>query len=818
MTKPLHILILEDNPADVELVKFELQEAGIDFTSTVVATGEGFIQELQADSYDLILSDYDLPRYNGALALAEAKRRSPDTPFILVTGAVTEDCAIEILTQGAKDYVLKSRLQQRLVSAVRRALAEAEELRARKQAEEELREAHRSLEERVRIRTAELEAEIGARRQVEEELWEGRRKLEAALASMTDAVSISDTTGQFIDFNDVFATFHRFGKKEECARKFAEYPDIIDVYMDTGEPAPVEMWALPRALRGETVSNAEYGLRRKDTGEKWVGSYSFGPIRNKDGVIVGSVVVGRDITEKKKVEEQLVLQNQTLSDILNGLDALVYVADMTTHEILFLNTYGKKQWGDAKGKICWQALQKDQAKPCQFCTNGKLVGPDGNPTPGVAWEFQNTSTGRWYDCRDKAIYWSGGRLVRMEIAFDITDRKRMEVENQSLQERLQRSGKMEALGTLAGGVAHDLNNVLGVLMGYSELLRDMVPPGDRLGNFACRILESAEKGASIVQDLLTLARRGVNVANILNLNGVITTFLKSPLFENIRVHHPHALFRTELDQNLFSIKGSSLHLEKTVLNLLANAAESLPGQGHVTIRTENRYLDSPLQGYDSINEGEYVVLTVSDTGVGIMPDDLGKVFEPFYTNKAMGRSGTGLGLAIVWGTVKDHDGYIDVHSTYGKGTTFTLYFPITREDDDRGLQEIGAEQYQGRGESILVIDDSREQKEMAVLMLTGLGYEVTAAGSGEEAVEYLKGSRADLLVLDMIMKPGIDGLETYKRILALHPHQKAIIVSGFSETDRVREAQRLGAGEYVKKPYLRETIGLAVRKGLDAGS
>jgi Response regulator containing CheY-like receiver, AAA-type ATPase, and DNA-binding domains len=210
-----------------------------------------------------------------------------------------------------------------------------------------------------------------------------------------------------------------------------------------------------------------------------------------------------------------------------------------------------------------------------------------------------------------------------------------------------------------------------------------------------------------------------------------------------------------------------------------------------------------------------VVLTVSDTGIGISLEDREKIFEPFYTKKVLGRSGTGLGMAVVWGTVKDHNGYIDVQSLEGKGTTFTLYFPATRQESAQDNVPLRLEEYSGKGESILIVDDVKEQREIASLMLKKLGYAVTSVASGEEAVDYLKNNSADLLVLDMIMDPGIDGLETYKKILQLHPKQKAIIVSGFSETERVKEIQKLGAGPYLKKPYLFEKIGHAVRLELD---
>jgi CheY-like chemotaxis protein len=241
----------------------------------------------------------------------------------------------------------------------------------------------------------------------------------------------------------------------------------------------------------------------------------------------------------------------------------------------------------------------------------------------------------------------------------------------------------------------------------------------------------------------------------------------------------------------------------------------MPKGGALTIATSNQYLDKPIQGYDAVREGDYAVLSVSDTGEGIPAADLKRIFEPFYTKKVMGRSGTGLGLAVVWGTVKDHDGYIDVRSEEGKGSTFSLYFPVTREDMVSEQKAVLPESYAGRGESILVVDDVKEQRELATKMLTRLGYQVSAAASGEEAIEYLKAHRVDLMVLDMIMDPGIDGLETYQKVVKNNPKQKAIIVSGFSETNRVKKAQELGAGAYVKKPYVMERIGLAVRNELD---
>jgi PAS domain S-box-containing protein len=401
------------------------------------------------------------------------------------------------------------------------------------------------------------------------------------------------------------------------------------------------------------------------------------------------------------------------------------------------------------------------------------------------------------------------------VIRDITERKRLEQEKVGLEIQLLQSQKMEALGTLAGGVAHDLNNILGVLVGYSELMVEMIPDGNPLlKDYATDILKASQKGAVIIQDLLTLARRGVAGSKVINLNDVISDYFKAPEFERLKADHRDVTFVTALDGDLLNVKGSPIHIGKTVMNLLTNAAEAISGRGEVMIKTENRYLERPILGRREVREGDYVVMTVRDNGGGIAPADLGKIFEPFYTKKVMGRSGTGLGLAVVWGAVRDHDGYIDVRSEEGKGSTFTIYLPVTREELTKDQPKRSPEEYLGRGESILVVDDLEGQRRLATSMLTRLNYRVDAVSSGEEAVEYVREHSVDLLVLDMIMNPGIDGLETYRRIVQINPKQKAIVVSGFSETDRVKEAHALGAGTYVQKPYILEKIGLAIQEEL----
>jgi len=401
-----------------------------------------------------------------------------------------------------------------------------------------------------------------------------------------------------------------------------------------------------------------------------------------------------------------------------------------------------------------------------------------------------------------------------KLRREFEDRKRSEIEKQELQKKLQRAQKMEAIGTLAGGVAHDINNVLSGIVSYPDLLLLQIPENDPMRDPLLTIKKSGEKVAAIVQDLLTLARRGVAASDLVNFNDIIISYQESPEYEKTLLYHPHVNVEIGLEENLFNIFGSTIHLSKTIMNLVSNAAEAMPEGGTIHIRTENRHYDKPTKHFDHVAEGDYVVVTVSDTGIGISEEDLEKIFEPFYTKKKMGRSGTGLGMAVVWGTVKDCKGFIDVQSTEGKGTTFTLYFPATRKQPVQTRTPPSIEDYRGKGQSILVVDDVEEQRQIASEILVELGYTVNTVSSGEKAVEHMQHNSEDLLILDMIMAPGMDGLDTCKRILQLHPEQKIIIASGFSETQRVKTAQKLGAGAYLQKPFTIENLGLAVKAQL----
>ena len=322
------------------------------------------------------------------------------------------------------------------------------------------------------------------------------------------------------------------------------------------------------------------------------------------------------------------------------------------------------------------------------------------------------------------------------------------------------------------------------------------------------------RAADVVEDLMTIARGVASSKEPLNLSTMVEEYLKSAEHQKLERIHPLSTFKTDFDSELLNITGSASHVKKILMNLITNASEAIEGSGTVSISTTNRYLDEPLKGYEDVRTGEYVTLSVADEGLGISPQDLERIFEPFYTKKEMGRSGTGLGLAVVWNSMQDHNGYINVKSSE-RGTVFELYFPTTREQVADEKEELPLEDYLGHGENILVVDDEDRQREIASGMLTELGYNAEAVSSGEEAIEYVKENPVDLIVLDMVMPKGINGRKTYEKIIKIRPGQKAIIASGYAKTKEVDIAQELGAGKYIKKPYTLAKVGLAVKEELE---
>lgn len=490
--------------------------------------------------------------------------------------------------------------------------------------------------------------------------------------------------------------------------------------------------------------------------------------------------------------------------------------------IIFLNRFAKKLFSFNEnavyGKLISEVLSPNSQGAQNWIkslTETPLPDSDIPKVEESAYNLQNGQT-IWIAWTYRPIFSAGGKLVEILcIGNDITQLKNTIEENAKLEIQLVRAQKMEALGTLAGGVAHDLNNVLAGVINYPELMLMKLPQDSPLRRYATSIQKSGERAAAIVQDLLTLARRNVVQVEAIDLNAVVSEYVNSPECDRLRLNHPLAKITTQLDPQISGILGSPVQLSKAVMNLVTNAVEALGGNpGEVSILSEPYHQDTYIDAYERIPPGDYVRLTVIDNGCGMAAEDLRRIFEPFFSRKKMGRSGTGLGMAVVWGTIKDHGGLIDIHSTLGRGTRFDIYFPPTTKVEKKA-EITPVEAYRGKGEKILIVDDEETQREIAHEILTDLGYSIQTVPSGEAAIEVLEKGPIDLIVLDMIMASGMDGLDTYRHIVLKWPGQRAIIASGFSDNEKVRHAMTLGVGRYVKKPYNSEGLGKAVRQELD---
>jgi PAS domain S-box-containing protein len=414
--------------------------------------------------------------------------------------------------------------------------------------------------------------------------------------------------------------------------------------------------------------------------------------------------------------------------------------------------------------------------------------------------FYADIAGREFKYADKAC--------RIGFFQDVTEKR-------NLQSQLERARKMEAIGLLAGGVAHDLNNILSGIVSYPELLLMQVPPDSSLRKPLKSIRESGLRAAAVVSDLLTVARGVAGTREIADLNTLVSEYLASPEHHKLQSSHPRVTCREDLDPAIAHISCSPIHINKCILNLTINAMDAIGEEGFITISTCNRQVAEGECGTGDVAAGKYVVLTLRDTGPGVKEEDLHHIFEPFYTKKVMGKSGTGLGLAVVWNSMQDHGGAITVE-TSRNGTAFHLFFPATDQEIPAQHSQLTPEQLRGNGECILIVDDEQQQLDIAGRILESLNYRVHCVNSGEAAIASMKTQQADLILLDMIMPPGINGLQTYREIVRLRPGQKACIASGFAESSDVRAAQALGAGEFIKKPYSIAQLGKAVKNGLSA--
>jgi PAS domain S-box-containing protein len=521
--------------------------------------------------------------------------------------------------------------------------------------------------------------------------------------------------------------------------------------------------------------------------------------------------IWRDITERKKAEEELKRNEIFLKSILENVDEGFVVVGRDYRIILANKAFcdkGRITMEDAIGSYCYE-VSHHSTTPCDATgveCSVKHTFDTGEHYEALHTHYDKNGNAYYVDTKSYPMRDEAGNVTAaIEILVDVTEKKKLE-------DQYRQAQKMEAVGQLAGGVAHDFNNILSAIIGYGHLSLMKLRDDDPVKHFIDQILQSSDRAAALTQSLLTFSRKQPMKKELLELNTVLKDFEK----------FLHRLLREDIEMKIrYSddqpvIIADRGQIEQVIMNLVTNARDAMPNNGRLTIDTRVTAMDEAfIRAHEYGTVGLYSVLSVSDTGVGMSEETQKRIFEPFFTTKEVGK-GTGLGLATVYGIVKAHDGFIDVHSEQGKGTTFHGYFPLARTTKaaPEATTQIPVE-LKGGSETILLAEDDENLRNMTSSVLRDMGYTVVAAEDGNTAVARFIENRATikLLILDAIM-PKKNGLEAYREISALNPKIRCVFMSGYR--GEVFAAGGPPAGtEFIPKPVHPSLILTKVREMLD---
>jgi signal transduction histidine kinase/ActR/RegA family two-component response regulator len=525
-------------------------------------------------------------------------------------------------------------------------------------------------------------------------------------------------------------------------------------------------------------------------------------------VVAIFAVLGSSILEfmvkKQSAEGERQKAHHTLLTVLNSIDATIYVANMRNHKILFMNQNMIDSFGrDMTGEICWEVF-RGNTKPCQECTNDQLIDDNGRPTGVCTWQDKNPIVNKWYINNDRAIEWTDGQLVRLQIATDITDLKVME-------QQVQQAQKIESIGNLSGGIAHDFNNILFPIVGMSEMLIDDLSPTSPECEMAREILKAALRGSDLVKQILAFSRQTEHKMMPVRVQQIMKEVLKlsrSSIPSDIEIIH-------DINNECGLVMADPTQLHQIAMNLVTNAyhAVELNG-GKISVQLEETDIENDDLAGVTLEPGGYAKLTISDTGSGIEPAIIDRIFEPYFTTKEQGK-GTGLGLAVVYGIVREHNGEIKVYSEPEKGTTFNVYLPLL----ERSAEAIPAKEPEAGitgHERILLVDDEDPIVRLEKEILERLGYRVTSQTSSVDALDTFRSNpdAFDLVITDMTM-PNMTGDQLAKKMLSIKPDMPVIICTGFSERMSREKAAAIGVVGFLMKPVAKTEMAKMVRNMLD---
>lgn len=620
----------------------------------------------------------------------------------------------------------------------------------------------------------------------ENALAEKSSYLDSMLRSSTDmAIVATDIGFRITYYNQVAERIFGYTSQEVIGR----------TVMEIHTKEKVDYSRFERAIE-KVRKDGEYRYQikqEKEWGTRYVEAHISG-IRDKGGALAGFMLMARDVTESQRADEVLRESHERLLTALNSIDAGIFVQDMSTKDIIFANRRLSDLFGDITGKPCWRTVHAGGGEACRHCSEDSSLTPDGR-----MWELQNAINNRWYDVRDRVIKWVDGRVVKLEIATDITERKKAEDENRKLYAKVLQAQKLESLGLLAGGIAHDFNNLLVGILGNADIALSELPNTSPARESVREVESAAVRASDLCRQLLAYSGKGKFIIEPFNLNEVVHEM--AHLLEVSK--SKNVVIRYNFTRDLPSIEGDITQIRQVIMNLITNASEAIERKtGVITLSTGAMECDSAylreIATNENLPEGRYVFLEISDTGIGMDEETKNKIFDPFFSTKFSGR---GLGLAAALGIVRGHKGALKVYSEPGKGTTFKAIFPaVDKEPRPLASQEIKKD-FAGEG-LVLIVDDDEGVRNVGKRQLAKLGFDTLTAAGGAEALKIYAQRHAEicLVMLDLTM-PGMDGVETFREMRRTNPAAKVILASGYNEQESINRFTGKGLAGFVQKPY-----------------
>ncbi len=573
-----------------------------------------------------------------------------------------------------------------------------------------------------------------------------------------------------------------------------------------GTPLPIQESKIYKASRlGQGVhAGDEVFWRRDDT--SFPTEYWGYPIR-RDGQLAGYVVSFLDITERRQAELDLEARTAHLNALIENNPLATVVLDSNYRVQMCNPAFGKLFLYDG-GEVVGRPLDELVVSPGESIPSHQFSQANlrGEVLHAITRRARKDGTLVDVEVYGVPLIIDGQVKGSYGIYRDISEEKRLE-------QQLRQAVKMEAVGRLAGGVAHDFNNMLGVIIGYSELLEDAVEGHDRCKKHVEEIKKAARRAASLTRQLLAFSRQQVLEPRVLSLNSIVTEMekmLRRVLGEDIEMI-------TRLDSGLGHVKVDQSQIEQVIMNLVVNARDAIPQGGTLTLETGNADLDEAfVRRHPAAKLGRYVRLTVTDTGTGMDAETQAQIFEPFFTTKELGR-GTGLGLATVYGVVKQSEGYIWVSSEVGKGTTFQIHFPRVERAAEVAVTRPQMTSRALGTETILLVEDAEPLRDLARVLLEEAGYIVLGACSGEQALQVAESTAGaiDLLLTDVVM-PAMSGATLAEKLGAVRPQMKILYMSGYPDDKMVKHGVLAEGKVLLQKPFTRESLLGKVRELLNS--